>query len=230
LKGTNPLKTTLKVEPLFTELTPRTLRAFNLDMEGYSMGLDRQGQYFLSVTTSNYPFKYINHDFALCTTNTIYLKTNLNNIGVSNTGVTGSDIVLAEEEPSLSKRIGALEGVLPDGEMHRKAIILQGFDGKVVAMGYKEPENEQAILVAAFSNHLKTSRYQLLPEGNSQLHNVNIVDVDCIRRFLQEARAEKPREEEWRLFKARFIQSQLGSFSLMNSAADFFAELEALVG
>ena len=194
------------------------------------MGLDKQGQYFLSVTTSNYPFKYINHDFTLCTTNTIYLKTNLNNIGVSNTDVTATNIVLADEEPSLSKRIGALEGVLPDGEVHRKAIILQGFDGKVVALGYREPDHEQAVLFAAFSNFLKTSRYQLLPEGSSQLKNLNIVDVDSVRRFLRETRSEKQREEELQQFRQRFNQSQLASFSLMNSAADFFTELEALAG
>lgn len=222
-------KTSLKVEPLFTELTPRSLRAFNLDMEGYSMGLDKQGQYFLSVTTSNFPFKYINHDFALCTTNTIYLKTNLNNIGVSNTGVVANNIVLADEEPRLSKRIGALEGVLPDGEVHRKAIILQGFDGNVLALGYREPENQQAVLFAAFSNHLKASRHQLLPGGHSQLFNVNIVDVDCVRRFLREARSEPQRAEELARFRARFIQSQLAGFPLLDSAADFFAELEALV-
>jgi hypothetical protein len=196
-------------------------------MEGYTMGLDKRGQFFVSVTTSNYPFSYIDKKYAVCTSNTIFLKTNLNNIGVSNTGIVAKNIVLSEEEPFLTDRIGCFQGVMPDGEFHRRMAVIHGYDGRVLAFGHKELDNEEHILYSSFSSYI---RHHLYSDENSGTRgdgdDMNIVDTDSIYRYLNDAQNNEVDTSRVNAsFINMFIPAQVSSFGISQDPIAFHKSL-----
>lgn len=225
-------KAFLKIEFLFSEMIPRTLRASNIDIEGYALGLDITGQLFVSATTSNYSFPFVDSKYTVCTSNTIFLKTNLNNIAVTNNDIVSTNIIMADDEGHLSHQIGRFQGIMPDGELGKKIAILSGFEGEVLAFGLKDSHAEQNIVYGAFSSFLRSSILKKL--GNTEMtndvdKNINTIDVECVRRFLERNQRTEDRGSVFAEFKQKFIANQITSYTVMNSSEEFYRGLTAIL-
>lgn len=231
-----------KVDFLFSEMKPRVLLDYNIDMEGYLFGISQEGQFFASVTTSNFPFSYIDSKYRICSTNTIFLRTNLNNIAVATEDILAANATLINPEPHIAKTLGAFHGILTDGQMGLKQTVLHGFDGKVIMLGFKDLISEQSILFAGFSNYLKEAAKEhclgktenseaiILKNCMKELEaNVNLVDVDIIVDFLSPENSFEEQAKKITDFKSRFIPGQIKTFDCLESPETFIKELKAAV-
>ncbi len=211
-------------------MIPRTLRAANIDIEGYFLGLDTEGQFFASATTSNYPFSFVDSKYTVCSSNTIFLKTNLNNIVVANNDIVSTSILVADDEGELSHRIGKFQGIMPDGELGHKIAILPGFDGQVLAFGLRENVTEQDCVYGAFSTFLRTVVLaETKEEDPAQLINVNVIDVDVIRNFMQTITKDKEKDRIFAEFKTKLISSQIATYPNMTSSEEFYKGLAVIL-
>ena len=214
---------------LFSEINPRSVRHVNIDMEGYAVGIDSKGQLFCSVTTSNYPFSYVDDRYNVCSSNTIFLKTNLNNIAVANNSILATTAVYSDIEPSLRKAIGGLQGAMPSGHFEHRSVTLHGIDGQVIATGYKDLVTEDSIMIAAFTRYLRTHVYKLNgPCLPLQHTNLNVIDLDTLTRFNKENTDVVDRSKHFEIFKDKFIQSQLTTFNSMKDSTTFYRLLSTV--
>lgn len=198
-------------------------------MEGYAVGIDDRGRLFCSVTTSSYPFTYIDDRYNVCNSNTIFLKTNLNNVALSSQSMLATQAVYARVEPSLSKDIGGLQGAMGDGKFEQRAILLHGLDGQVIATGYKDLVSEESVMIGAFSRYLRTEVYMKI--GNEkpvQSKNINVIDLDTLKRFMKEHTSDDDKKKYFDEFKGKFIQSQLTTFNSMTDSSRFFKLVSAV--
>ena len=228
---------TLTVNPLYTENIPRTLQAFSIDMEGYALGLSVEGQFFVSVTTANYPFTYVDNLYRVCTSNTIFLKSNLHNVAVAdwNTegGVISSDILWLDDEGGLSQALGSFQGVMEDGEIASKIIAVQSFDGVVKFLGFRESHTEKNCLFGAFSHYLMTLKQAFITEKQPDSSEPgskgrNCINMDIVSEFIGMT-DNRTKEEVFKDFKSKFIPHQIEPFFTMSSAEQFFKELGQLM-
>lgn len=193
------------------------------------MGLSKEGELFASVTTSNYPFSYVDNKYNVCNSNTIYLKTNLNNIAVSSNPILCTNPVFVNPEPSLSVKMGGLQGVMPSGKFEMKQVVLHGFDGQIVVTGYRDLMSEESTVLAAFTRYLRTVVYKLpghkLPVQDK---NLNVIDFDILDKFMSEHTDEEKRDKVFGKFKDMFIAVQVQNYRLLKSSEDFFRTVSAL--
>lgn len=192
-------------------------------MEGYALGVDANGQFFISVTTSNYPYHFVDDQYRVCTGNTIFLKTNLNNIAVANYPLLANSVGLFQVDPALQKLVGSLQGIMPDGKFEQRSAVLHGFEGQVVVAGFKDLVSEETVMFAAFSRYLRTTIYS--KEGNRpalQLKNCNTVEAEVLKRYLKAFPAIGDRQPHFKEFKSKFIAAQISGFGIMRSAEAFF--------
>ena len=193
------------------------------------MGMSRTGELFASVTTSNYPFSYVDSKYNVCNSNTIYLKTNLNNIAVASNPVFCSNPVFVLPEPSLTDGMGGLQGVMPTGNFELRQLVVQGFDGQVLVHGYRDLLSEESVLLAAFTRYLRTDVYPLQGHKNPvQEKNLNLIDFDVLDRFSKEITDHGKQTEIFDAFKGKFIPSQIAHYGIMASAENFLKAVKSL--
>lgn len=198
-------------------------------MEGYAVGVSKEGELFASVTTSNYPFTYVDDKYNVCNSNTIYLKTNLNNIAVASNSIYCFNPALINPETKLAEKLGGLQGVMPSGKFEMRQLLMHGFDGQVIVAGYRDLLTEDSSLLAAFSRFLRT-RFYRLPGHKAPLQEkaINTIDFDILERFLEEFPTDEQKKKVYGEFKKQFVPFQIQNMGMMKSSDAFFKEVCSL--
>jgi hypothetical protein len=201
-------------------MIPRTLTAFNCELEGHLFGLDQHGELFASVTAAAYPFSFIDARKHVSSKSTIFLRTNLNNIYIAQTKAFASDLLLVNA--SKARGLGCFSRA-NGTDFEDCNLLLHSYEGQVTMLGQKEVKTECTLFFAAFSSFLAARHSKQVQDKRF----VNSIESEVVGEYLK---LKGDRQlQVYDDFVATFDQQTRKEYPIFESFKEFLAQLTNLV-
>lgn len=200
-------------------MIPRTLTAFNCELQGHLFGLDQRGELFASVTAAAYPFSFVDARKHVSSKSTIFLRTNLNNIYITQTQAFASDLVLVHAHKSTG--LGCFSRA--NGSFFEDCnLLLHGYEGQVTLFGQREVKTECTLFFAAFSSYL-IGKDSKSPDNRF----VNSIQTEVLDGYLK--LTEERQIQVYNAFVAGFDQETRKEYPIFETFKEFKAQLTNLM-